>query len=68
MTSSHPRTIRADPNRPKTPPEQKQPVVWDTENHAARAGLHAASAANMQDRLFNNTAHIGHNKFAVYVE
>jgi len=57
-----------DPNPRGTPPGQKQPVVWDTENHPARAGLHAASAANVEDRLFNNTAHIGHNKFAVYVE
>jgi len=57
-----------DPNPRGTPAAQKQPVVWDTENHPARAGLHAASADNVQDRLFNNTAHIGHNKFAVYVE
>ena len=57
-----------DPNPPKTPTEDKKPVVWDTENHPARAGLHAASPDKVQDRLFNNTAHIGHNKFAVYVE
>lgn len=57
-----------NPNSSKTPPEKKQPVVWDTENYPARRGLHKASAANVQDRLFNNTAHIGHNKFAVYVE
>jgi len=58
----------ADPNPPKTPPAQKRPAVWDTENHDARTGLHEASSTNVQDRLFNNTAHIGHNKFAVYVE
>ena len=57
-----------NPNSRDTPPNDKQPVAWDTENHPARSGLHNASAANVQDRLFNNTAHIGHNKFAVYVE
>ena len=55
---------------PKTTPPTKprRPDIWDTENHDARAGLHAASAANVQDRLFNNSSHIGHNKFAVYVK
>src|SRR5439155_12817590 len=57
-----------NPNSRDTPPNDKQSVAWDTENHPARSGLHNASAANVQDRLFNNTAHIGHNKFAVYVE
>jgi phosphatidylserine/phosphatidylglycerophosphate/cardiolipin synthase-like enzyme len=57
-----------DPNPKKNPPVPKQPVVWDTENHDARAGLHTASTANVQDRLFNNQEHIGHNKFAVYAE
>jgi phosphatidylserine/phosphatidylglycerophosphate/cardiolipin synthase-like enzyme len=57
-----------DPNPKKNPPVPKQPVLWDTENHDARVALHAASAANVQDRLFNNDDHIGHNKFAVYVE
>lgn len=61
-----------DPNpKPKKgqppPPGPKKPVIWDTENHPARAKLHAASA-NVQDRLFNNDDHIGHNKFTVYVE
>jgi phosphatidylserine/phosphatidylglycerophosphate/cardiolipin synthase-like enzyme len=53
---------------PKDAPPPKQPVVWDTENHDARVGLHAAKPANVQDRLFNNADHIGHNKFAVYVK
>jgi hypothetical protein len=55
---------------PKTKPPTKprRPDVWDTENHDARAGLHAASAGTVQDRLFNNSSHIGHNKFAVYVK
>jgi hypothetical protein len=57
-----------DPNPEHNPPTPKLPMVWDTENHDARAGLHAASAANVQDRLFNNSAHIGHNKFTVYAE
>lgn len=48
----------------------RKPVVWDTGNHDTRIGLHAAapSADRVQDRLFNNNSHIGHNKFAVYVE
>jgi len=54
---------------PKTnPPLPKQPIIWDTENHPARKDLHAAHPVNVQDRLFNNQAHIGHNKFTVYVE
>lgn len=50
------------------PPANKLPMVWDTENHDARATLHALAPANVQDRLFNNSSHIGHNKFTVYVE
>jgi phosphatidylserine/phosphatidylglycerophosphate/cardiolipin synthase-like enzyme len=57
-----------DPNPKKAPPVPKQPIVWDTENHDARVGLHQASPANVQDRLFNNADHIGHNKFTVYVQ
>ena len=57
-----------DPNPKKNPPVPKLPMVWDTENHEARSGLHAASPANVQDRLFNNSSHIGHNKFTVYAE
>lgn len=57
-----------DLDQKRKPPAPKPPVVWDTENHDARAGLHAASAANVEDRLFNNSSHIGHNKFAVYVK
>lgn len=53
---------------PKNAPPPKKPVVWDTENHDARVGLHAAKPAKVQDRLFNNGDHIGHNKFAVYVK
>jgi hypothetical protein len=59
-----------DPNPKKkaVPPAPKLPMVWDTENHDARAGLHAASPATVQDRLFNNNGHIGHNKFTIYAE
>ena len=56
-----------DPNPKKNPPTPKQPMVWDTENHDARATLHTSSPGNVQDRLFNNSGHIGHNKFTVYV-
>jgi phosphatidylserine/phosphatidylglycerophosphate/cardiolipin synthase-like enzyme len=59
-----------DPNPKKNPPVPKKPVVWDTENHDndTRKNLHAAFPAHVQDRLFNNSSHIGHNKFAVYVQ
>jgi phosphatidylserine/phosphatidylglycerophosphate/cardiolipin synthase-like enzyme len=59
-----------DPNPKKKviPPPPKLPKVWDTENHAARAALHEAFPNNVQDRLFNNDGHIGHNKFTVYSE
>jgi hypothetical protein len=61
-------TAGATDLNPKNAPPPRQPVVWDTENHDARAGLHAAKPANVQDRLFNNASHIGHNKFVVYVK
>ncbi|HUO40150.1 MAG TPA: phospholipase D-like domain-containing protein [Mycobacterium sp.] len=59
-----------NPNPKNTPPDQRQPTVWDTENDAARARLHAADThtpPHVVDRMFNNSARIGHNKFAVYV-
>jgi len=40
---------------------------WDTTNAAARKLLHPLLGERMQDRMFNNSAHIGHNKFAVLV-
>lgn len=58
-------TPKAKQGQPKPP---KQPMIWDTENHDARALLHAAAPDKVQDRLFNNQSHIGHNKLAVYVE
>lgn len=56
-----------DPNV-KDAPKPKKPLIWDAENHAARAGLHAAKAGATQDRLFNNDDHIGHNKFLVFAK
>jgi phosphatidylserine/phosphatidylglycerophosphate/cardiolipin synthase-like enzyme len=40
--------------------------LWDARNQPARDELHAAGV-DIQNRLFNNR-HIGHNKFAVYVD
>lgn len=40
---------------------------WDGENHDARETLRD-SAGELIDRMFNNTARIGHNKFAVHVD
>jgi len=57
-----------DPNPKRNPPVPKLPMVWDTENHDARAALHALAPTEVQDRLFNNSSHIGHNKFIVYAE
>ncbi|MDF3831426.1 phospholipase D-like domain-containing protein [Cupriavidus basilensis] len=45
----------------------KKSDQWDTENDPARKALHSAGLAEMHDRMFNNSGHIGHNKFAVYV-
>ena len=49
------------------------PTVYDTRNGPARAALRArASQAGtafiLQDRLFNGSGHIGHNKFVVFVD
>jgi PLD-like domain len=57
-----------DPNPKGTPKEQRQPVVWDTENNDARAALHQIAPQLIQDRMFNNSVAIGHDKFAVYVK
>jgi phosphatidylserine/phosphatidylglycerophosphate/cardiolipin synthase-like enzyme len=49
----------------------KQSIVWDTENDGPRRKLHAAAGKEKDrviDRMFNSTARIGHNKFAVYVK
>jgi PLD-like domain len=60
-----------NPNPKGTPKEKRQPVVWDTENDDPRRQLHKASGKDKDrviDRMFNSTARIGHNKFAVYVK
>lgn len=40
---------------------------WDTRNAPARKRLRAALGARLQDRMFNNSVHIGHNKFVVHL-
>src|SRR5206468_3090575 len=44
-----------DPNPRGTPTDQRQPVVWDTENNEARADLHAAAPGAVFDRMFDNS-------------
>jgi hypothetical protein len=60
-----------NPNAKGTPKEKRKPVVWDTENDEPRARLHAAAGKKYKgrviDRMFNSSARIGHNKFAIYV-
>jgi phosphatidylserine/phosphatidylglycerophosphate/cardiolipin synthase-like enzyme len=41
--------------------------AWDVTNADARGKLHAVMGTRIQDRMFNNSSHIGHNKFAVLV-
>jgi phosphatidylserine/phosphatidylglycerophosphate/cardiolipin synthase-like enzyme len=41
--------------------------VWDKENGPNRATLHKAKV-KISDRMFNNAASIGHNKFVIYLE
>jgi phosphatidylserine/phosphatidylglycerophosphate/cardiolipin synthase-like enzyme len=41
---------------------------WDTRNAPARKRLRAALGPRLQDRMFNNTTHIGHNKFVVHLD
>ncbi len=52
-----------------TPPKKGsgQPATWDTTNAAARAKLRGLMGNRLQNRMFNNSAHIGHNKFAVLI-
>jgi phosphatidylserine/phosphatidylglycerophosphate/cardiolipin synthase-like enzyme len=40
--------------------------AWDLRNAPARARLRAALGPRLQDRMFNNSTHIGHNKFVVH--
>ena len=60
-----------NPNAKGTPQGKRQQVVWDTENDDPRRQLHKAAGKEKDrvvDRMFNSTARIGHNKFAVYVK
>jgi hypothetical protein len=43
-----------------------QEKVWDARNKAARDKL-VAAGVDIQHRMFNNSIHIGHNKFVVHV-
>jgi phosphatidylserine/phosphatidylglycerophosphate/cardiolipin synthase-like enzyme len=51
----------------------KRPTIYDTRNAPARAQLRAiadtpGSGFTLQDRMFNGSGHIGHNKFIVYLD
>jgi phosphatidylserine/phosphatidylglycerophosphate/cardiolipin synthase-like enzyme len=51
----------------KPPKGSGQPVVWDGTNKESRKNLRD-KVLEFHDRMFNNSAHIGHNKFAVLVD
>jgi phosphatidylserine/phosphatidylglycerophosphate/cardiolipin synthase-like enzyme len=42
-------------------------AVWDARNNPARTRLQALGV-DLQNRMFNNSIHIGHNKFVVHVD
>lgn len=42
--------------------------AWDARNAAARKKLRTALGARLHDRMFNNSTHIGHNKFVVHLD
>lgn len=53
--------------------DAKKPTIYDTRNAPARALLRAiadtpGSGCTMQNRLFNGSGHIGHNKFVVWLD
>jgi hypothetical protein len=52
-----------------TPPKKGSglPATWDVTNTAVRARLRKLMGARLHNRMFNNSAHIGHNKFAVLI-
>ena len=41
---------------------------WDDRNAPARKRLRGKLKSRLQDRMFNNNIHIGHNKFMVHVD
>ena len=51
----------------KPPKGSHGKVAWDTTNTQSRARLRN-KVAEFHDRTFNNSAHIGHNKFVVLVD
>jgi phosphatidylserine/phosphatidylglycerophosphate/cardiolipin synthase-like enzyme len=51
----------------KPPKGSHGKVAWDTTNTQSRARLRN-KVAEFHDRMFNNSAHIGHNKFVVLVD
>ncbi|MGR9202183.1 phospholipase D-like domain-containing protein [Rhizobium leguminosarum] len=58
----------AEPNE-----KGNRPKIYDTRNAPARAALQAiaetrASGFTLQNRMFNGTGHIGHNKFVVWLD
>jgi phosphatidylserine/phosphatidylglycerophosphate/cardiolipin synthase-like enzyme len=46
----------------------KKITIWDVTNADARKKLSALMGDRFQNRMFNNSAHIGHNKFAVLLD
>jgi phosphatidylserine/phosphatidylglycerophosphate/cardiolipin synthase-like enzyme len=42
--------------------------AWDVRNAAARTRLRSVLGTRFQDRMFNNSTHIGHNKFVVHLD
>lgn len=51
----------------KPPKGSGEKPKWDGTNTGSRKRMRAA-AAEFHDRMFNNSGHIGHNKFAVLVD
>jgi hypothetical protein len=53
----------------KSPPKGSGlPVTWDVTNQPVRAKLQKLMGSRLQNRMFNNSDHIGHNKFAVLLD
>ena len=52
----------------KPPKNSSKKMKWDTTNEPARKKLAALMKTRLQNRMFNNSAHIGHNKFAVMLD
>ena len=53
----------------KSPPKGSGlPVTWDVTNQPVRAKLQKLMGPRLQNRMFNNSDHIGHNKFAVLLD